>query len=95
VKLLVDSGSGILRWAVQQPGEVVVVDEQECADLLRANARDADVDQRGRQFRLAARIPMSVIQQAAREGWLDDKERWKKWLNDSQNRAHRVWGGKL
>jgi hypothetical protein len=86
-----------MRWFVTEPGgdQLSVHTEQDATRVLMANARDRDVDQSKRAFRLAARIPLSVIQQAAQEGWLHDKARWRRWLNDPDNRHFRVWGGKV
>ena len=86
-----------MRWVSVTPGDdaVIVHDAQEVGDTLRANARDADVDQSGRHFRLAARIPMTVVNQAIAEGWVHDRERWKRWMNDPDNKKHRVWGGRV
>lgn len=86
-----------MRWVAVTPGndQVVVHDEQEVGDILRANSRDADVDQTGRHFRLAARIPLAVVQQAIAEGWVHDRKKWREWLNNSDNRAFRVWGGRV
>jgi hypothetical protein len=96
-RMLLDSSGGVLRWVSTTPGNdsVVVTDEQEVGDILRANARDADVDQTGRHFRLAARIPLSIINKARAEGWLHDEQKWRDFLNDPDNRAFRVWPGRI
>lgn len=49
----------------------------------------------GKDFRHAAIIPQIVYEKAYREGWLHDKERWKRWANDPDNRAFRTWPGHL
>ena len=49
----------------------------------------------GKTFRHAAEIPMVVWNKALREGWHSDKVAWKKWLNDPDNKAFRVWKGKI
>jgi len=96
-RMLHSAWGGVIRSLSTTPGDdqLVVHDEQEAGAILRANSRDADVDQSGRTFRLAARVPMTVINQAIAEGWLDDRERWKRWLNDPDNRKFRVWGGRV
>jgi len=97
MRILYDQWGGIIRWIVEAPGgdELIVHTEQEAERLLRANARDADVDQRGRTFRLVARVPMPIVQQAKREGWHRDPVKWKAFLNDPDNRAFRVWQGRI
>jgi len=42
---------------------------------------------------LARGVPMTVAEQALREGW-DDND-WKRWLNDPANAAFRVWPGRV
>jgi hypothetical protein len=49
----------------------------------------------GKDFRHVACIPPHVFDQACREGWQNDRERWKKWANDPDNRVFRTWPGKL
>jgi hypothetical protein len=96
-RALFDHSGGVVRWVSTAPGDdaVTVHDAQEVGDILRANARDADVDQSGRHFRLAARVPLAIINKARAEGWENDEARWRKWLNDPENRMFRVWGGRV
>ena len=49
----------------------------------------------GKTLRHAAEIPMVIWTKALREGWHNDKTAWKKWLNDPDNKAFRVWKGKI
>ena len=96
-RILYDQWGGIIRWIEVAPGgdELIVSTEQEAERLVRANARDADADQSGRAFRLVARVPMPIVQKAMREGWHRDPQKWKAFLNDPDNRAFRVWQGKI
>jgi hypothetical protein len=48
----------------------------------------------GKEFRHLARIPMSVLNEAARDGWLHDKAAWKKWYMNPDNRDFRVHAGR-
>lgn len=98
-----DQHGGIVRTLVWNPAETEsrqggamhFVTQQDCDGIVAANRRDAEVDQSKRQFRLAARIPLAVVDQATKEGWLHDKARWRRWLNDPDNRAFRVSGGRV
>lgn len=96
-RFLFDQWGGIIRWVETAPGgdELIITTEMEAERLVRANARDADTDQRDRNFRLVARVPMPVVQRAIREGWHRDPAKWKAFLNDPDNRAFRVWQGKI
>jgi len=49
----------------------------------------------GKTFRHAAEIPKVIWNKALREGWHNDKKAWKRWLNDPDNKAFRVWQGKI
>lgn len=42
-----------------------------------------------------AEIPLTVYEQAAREGWLHDKKKWREWLNDPQNKVFRITDGRV
>lgn len=42
-----------------------------------------------------ARVPVTVVEKAMREGWFNDSAAWRKWLSDADNRKFRVWGGRL
>ena len=42
-----------------------------------------------------AEIPMIIYEQAMREGWQDDQEKWRLWLNDPQNKVFRITDGKI
>lgn len=43
--------------------------------------------------KLVARVPMTIYEKSLREDWGDDD--WKKFLNDSDNAAFRVWPGRV
>lgn len=42
-----------------------------------------------------ARVPVTVVERAFREGWFHDQEAWRKWCNDAGNRDFRVWEGRV
>ena len=41
----------------------------------------------------AARLPLSLWMRLKREGVLDDPKRWRRWLNNSENRHFRIRPG--
>jgi hypothetical protein len=61
----------------------------ESAKLLREHVTRKD------PFRHVARVPLIVYEQALREGWADDEDKWREWLNDADNAAFRVWMGRV
>jgi hypothetical protein len=42
-----------------------------------------------------AEIPMVIYQKAVREGWAEDKKKFKEWLNDPDNKMFRSWKGRV
>lgn len=42
-----------------------------------------------------ARVPVTVVERAMREGWFHDQKAWDRFLNDPDNRDFRVWEGRL
>lgn len=49
----------------------------------------------GKDLRHVAEVPMVIYQKALREGWSKDSAKWKKWLNDPDNKVFRTWQGKV
>lgn len=50
-------------------------------------------DQKGDMKLIARGVPVHVYEQSVREEW--DEKRWARWLNDPDNRAFRVWPGRV
>ena len=46
-------------------------------------------------MRHVARVPVTVVERAMREGWFHDQAKWDQWLNDPQNKDFRVWEGRV
>lgn len=94
-----DAHGGIVRRVEYKPqyseDGITWIAEQDCDAIVAANRRDEELDQSKRKFRHVARVPLEVINQAAREGWLHDKARWRRWLNDGANRDFRSWRGRI
>ena len=74
-----------LAWETIEDHEPTI----ESAKLLREYVTRQDT------FRHVARVPLTVYEQALREGWADDEDAWEKWLNNPDNRDFRVWGGQV
>lgn len=43
--------------------------------------------------KLLARVPLTIYEQSVHEQW--DEADWKRWLNDPDNAAFRVWKGQV
>jgi hypothetical protein len=46
-------------------------------------------------MRHIAEVPMVIWQKALREGWSQDRAKWKEWLNNPDNKVFRTWQGKV
>lgn len=72
----------------EEDGRTFVETRQECSHLVEAAKVLADVPPDPETgWRFLGFIPDAVFNQAAVEGWLHDKAKWRAWLNDRDNRA--------
>jgi hypothetical protein len=82
-------------WEDDQPDIVHVYTEQDMTEIIEENKvmRELPLDPKSNFRTLARGVPITVAEQALRENW-DDND-WKKWLNDPDNAAFRVWPGRV
>lgn len=89
-------GDGVRRTMIvdeERPYSPIVKTEVDLTSTLESIKRDRD-NHRGRTInKLVARAPMTVYEQSVREGW--DENDWRKWLNDPDNAAFRIWQGRV
>lgn len=67
---------------------------EDCEPIVQAAKMLSELEP-GKDFRHAAIIPRHVLDRALREGWFRDKQKWKDWANNPDNRAFRTWPGQL
>lgn len=90
-----DKGAGRLTIYHERPdGKHLIETRQDVTHIVEA-AKILSDEAPGKDFRLAAVIPQTVLDQAMLEGWFHDKKAWKAWANDPANRDFRVWKGRL
>lgn len=77
------------------PSRMVEVTEQDLDPLIEAVKEKRETHVQDPDMKLAAVIPMVVVEQMMREGSWGDEAALKRWLNDPQNECFRVWKGKL
>ena len=77
-----------------EDGIVAVERRQDVEGLVELAKNLKDIPP-GREFRLVGFIPDSVLDEALAQGWIHDKKRLKRWLNDPDNRKFRVWEGNV
>jgi len=76
------------------PDRVVVHTEQDMAQTIENNKAMRELHPEKSNNKLLARgVPIAVAEQALREDW--DQNDWKRWLNDPDNAALRVWPGRV
>ena len=68
----------------EEDGRTYVETRQDCQALVDAAKILADIPPRKEDgWRFLGFIPDAVFNQAATEGWLGDKARWRQWLRDN------------
>lgn len=78
----------------EQDGQTFVETRQDVSGIIEAAKIVADQPP-GKDFRHAAYIPDTVLNQAFNEGWFHDPKAWKRWANDPANDCFRTWKGRL
>lgn len=78
----------------EEDGRTYVETRQDVSHIEQAARILADQPP-GKDFRHAAYIPDTVMNQAFNEGWFHDSQAWKRWANDPANEKFRTWKGRL
>lgn len=91
-------GQRIRRLWHESSDDVVVETKQDVSDIV-AISKEQYKENHGAKFSdfqtMVARIPMGIAMELQRRGILDNEERFKAWLNDSDNRVFRTHPGRL
>lgn len=99
-----DPHSGIKHNFVYEAGETpsqdkfVIETTQDVSDIIarnRASANEVDKHKPWGDWSKVASLPLSVYYDLKRQGILDDQKRFKKWLNDPDNKYFRTRGGRI
>lgn len=97
VKKTYRKSDGVTRtmiWEDDDPEIVHVHTEVDLTQAIENNKILSDLHPRRSTNKLIARgVPLTVYEQSVQEDWDDD--RWKRWLNDPDNAAFRVWKGQV
>jgi hypothetical protein len=81
-------------WEDDAPETVHVYTEQDLTQALENNKIMRELHPRRSTNKLLARgVPVSVYEKSVLEDWGDDD--WAKWLDDPDNRAFRIWQGRV
>lgn len=96
-KRLLSSFGGYKEYVVfdsERPQDLLIEYVQDCEPIME-RAKVLSEMHPGKEMRHAAFIPDFFYAKAVREGWHLDKEKWKQWANDPDNKAFRTWPGRL
>lgn len=72
-------------------GVTTIEDRQDCEPIVEWVKRRRDAGQTDDVFTHIAEIPLTVLNKAMAEGWLHDEKAWKRWVNDPDNAAFKVY----
>lgn len=95
-KFIYSNKDGVRRTMLsdhEKPNQFTVHTEVDVTDLVKHNIMLAEDQKRKSVNKLLARVPLTIYEKSMLEGW--DESDWKKWLNDPDNKAFRVWGGQV
>ena len=99
-----DPMSGISTDFTYEAGEsfaddhFVISTSQDVTKIIEANKRsEKEVTSRNKwgEFSKVASIPLSIYYDLKKQGVIDDKKRFKRWLNDRDNKLFRTRGGTI
>lgn len=94
-KALLDmAASGRATIYHEEDGRTYTETRQDVSHIIEA-AKILSEEKPGKDFRHAAFIPETVMNQAMIEGWFHDPAAWKAWANNPENKCYRTWGGRL
>jgi thioesterase domain-containing protein len=80
------------RYADQ---ETVLQTVEDCEPVVESVRALRDQQAPRSDMKHVARVPVTVVEKAMREGWFNDQKAWDRWLNDPDNKDFRVWGGRV
>lgn len=77
-----------------KPNDLIIETTQDFNPVLESVKLERDKPV-GKEWRLAAQFPMLFYHNAVKEGWLHDKAKWRKLLDDPDLAGFRVWNGRI
>ncbi len=93
-RTIIDSQSGVISEFATEDDKNIYHTTQNVQPILD-NVKNLSHGKQGKELKHVAEVPMVIYQQAIREGWANDKKKWKKWLNNPDNKLFRIWQGRV
>ena len=95
-KTVYRNSDGVRRTMItdsDRPGQITTYTEVDMEEVLESIKVQRDLHPERSVNKLLAKVPMTVYEKSLIEEW--DENDWKKWLNDPDNAAFRVWQGRV
>ena len=93
-RTIIDSQSGLISEFATEDDKNIYHTTQNVQPILD-NVKNLSYGKQRKELKHVAEVPMVIYQQAIREGWANDRKKWKKWLNDPDNKLFRIWQGRV
>jgi hypothetical protein len=93
-RTIIDSQSGLISEFATEDDKNIYHTTQNVQPILD-NVKNLSYNKQRKELKHVAEVPMVIYQQAIREGWANDRKKWKNWLNDPDNKLFRIWQGKV
>lgn len=84
-----------LHGDAHEPDRMVEVTHEDLDPLIATVSRLRETRKDPDGMKLAALIPVHVVEAMMRDGSWNDEAALKRWMNDPQNECFRVWKGNL
>lgn len=94
-KVLLDHRGDVLKYFQDDGESTYEVTVQDLDPVMREVQTLRETHVQDKEMKLAAKIPMEVVERMMRDGSWNDPEAIKRWANDPQNECFRVWKGRL
>jgi hypothetical protein len=91
---LIANKSGLTTELITEGDSGYSVSTQDVAKTIEY-ARSIGEQTPNMDMRHVAEVPLVIYEKALHEGWANDQDAWKKWLNDPINKPFRSWHGKV
>ena len=89
--------NGVIRTSIvddDKPDSITIRTSQDLEPILDGIARDREIMPHGMN-KLAARLPMVIVENLIERGIYGDEDAFKRWLNGPEAAPWRIWRGQL
>lgn len=96
-KKLIDAYNGLEEYQhfdPMKPDDLIIETRQDFTGVLE-HVKELREGPIGKEWRLAAEVPMIFFHKWSQDGSLHDKAKIRRWLDDPANKPFRVWGGRM